>query len=214
MTRSTTNGVPDLLELPWFEDDVQLIEDIRQHGTLFSETLGDVALSGDWHDRHRNWYNPAADRAPEPEPEPEKRLDDAAKMEEVSARSASGLRAWERRRAEVRARRNETEWLQREADRLEEERRLDREREWAIHTSNVEGRIEEIIHSVADANGRDRATMRAMLRYMNLGEGRGTQWDARTFALHLTATRRDDLLLQTVNDIERCYDLLKNRYDL
>lgn len=82
-------------------------------------------------------------------------------------------------------------------------------RKWAIHTSNVERRITHIVDAIDNANGHDREMMRAMLRYMNLGPGLGTQWDVDEFVKHYRGI--DVFNYYARIDAERCYLLLRHR---
>lgn len=109
--------------------------------------------------------------------------------------------------------REENERIAREvaAKRLAEEHH-EWQRKWAIHTSNVERRITHIVDSIDAANGRDREMMRAMLRYMNLGKGLGTQWNAEAFTSYY-GSWRSSLRDMTRSDVERCYKMLRHRND-
>ena len=100
--------------------------------------------------------------------------------------------------------------LEAEAKRLAD---IDHEwkRKWAIHTSNVERRITHIVDTVENANGKDREMMRAMLRYMNLGPGLGTQWDVDEFVHYYRSV--DVFNYYARIDAERCYLLLRHRND-
>ncbi len=93
--------------------------------------------------------------------------------------------------------------LQRKSDEEHERRRL-----ISIEVSEIERSIFECTENI-DCSVLDRAMMRTMLRYQNFGPGKGKTWDAREFALYISATRRDDLLTMTLRDVERCYDTLK-----
>jgi predicted nucleic acid-binding Zn-ribbon protein len=187
--------------------------------------------------RHRDWYNSGcgsgyahkftyeewvnSDRRTQKEKDRDALIEHmqelkAKKDQEREAREAyertltqsnTGLRSWEARQRKMDYDRQVDAELAHKADEVEHERK----RQWAIQTSEIERRIELIINSV-DCSGRDRATMRMMLRYMNLGEGAGKKWDAAEFTRHMFATRRDDLLLQNQQDVERCYEMLKNRH--
>ena len=102
------------------------------------------------------------------------------------------------------------EELARKVDEEERAREHERQRQWALHTSAVEKRITEIVDAV-DANAKDRALMRAMLRYMNLGPGLGQQWDVDTFARFHCASSRGGVIDMVKLDVERCYQLLRFR---
>jgi hypothetical protein len=231
-------GVEPLLE-DWNdpEDEWDLIEHIRQHGTLDTDTDGSVLSTGSWYDRNRMFYNPGTWQHDPPkknqiqsiferEAETAKReADDAERVrlqrliaEQSLERSRKGAAAWAKR--QDRQAKLTRERQQREAEeqqrRTEEQRQKDaeeheRKRQWAIRTSYVERRITEIVATV-DSNSDDRTLMRAMLRYMNLGPGVGQQWDAEKFTRFYCASARGGIVAMARIDVERCYDLLKNRH--
>lgn len=138
-------------------------------------------------------------------------------------------RALEKERRERELERECAAWAKKEARRIDREMRAHEEniareaeakrladidhewkRKWAVHTSNVERRITSIVATI-DAGNRDQELMRAMLRYMNLGEGLGTKWDAEEFTNHYARGRRNSLQALILIDVERCYSMLVNR---
>ena len=246
-------GTEPLLELPWddADDELAVIERIRQCGSLDTDTDGSVLGTDSWQNNHRTWYNSGwgngqahkttyeewlnSDRRTKKEKERDaffehmrerKRIKDEERegreqYEYALAQSNMGLRSWAAQQAAETPEHREARYARQvenaaesrhkaERNRVDEElaRKVDeeeheRKRQWALYTSSMERRITEIADSV-DANADDRELMRAMLRYMNLGAGRGQQWDADTFA---RARGNVDKI-----DVERCYNLLKNRY--
>jgi hypothetical protein len=132
------------------------------------------------------------------------------------AQSNMGLRSWDARedkhfetakeraeRIDI-ARRESVRILQQRADEEHERKRL-----WSIEVSEIERSIFECTENI-DCSVLDRAMMRAMLRYQNFGPGKSKPWDAQEFVLYISATRRDQLLMMTLLDVERCYNTLKN----
>jgi hypothetical protein len=216
-------GVEPLLE-EWNdpEDEWDLVEHIRQHGTLDTDTEGSVLSTGSWYDRNRMFCNPGTWQHDPPKKNQiqsiaEREAEDV-EAEQSLKRSRESTAAWARR--QDRQAKLARERQQREAEeqrrRTEEQRQKDaeaheRKRQWAIRTSYVERRITEIVAAV-DSNSDDRMLMRAMLRYMNLGPGVGQQWDAEKFTRFYCASARGGIAAMVRMDVERCYSLLKNRY--
>ncbi len=249
------------------EDEFDLIERVRAHGVLDSDTEGSVLATGDgrrywgYYGGHSSSYAHkftyeewvAQQDAKPPSPKAQARAeliqhwkqlkkqkdyDEAFLRSEYQrglAQSSMGLRGWAKQQeaqtpeqreatyakqvenaAAARQKRKENderiaEWqresaltLQRKADEAHERSRL-----WSIEVSEIERSIFECTENI-DCSVLDRAMMRTMLRYQNFGPGKGKPWDAREFALYISATRRDDLLTMTLRDVERCYDVLKN----
>ena len=235
-------GIEPLLELPWDdpEDQWDLVEHVRMHGAVPTDTEGSVLGTDSAHNNRRDWYNSSCSghahkltyeewvtkdhRTPKQKARDEliehwrerKRIKDEERegreqSEYALAQSNMGLRSWAARTSED----HQDQALRRQAaeqqERLERKRREDEEHEcrrrWAIETSEVERIIVEATESI-NCGVMDRAMMRAMMRYMNFGPGKGKAWDTRAFVLYIAQTRRDDLLTQTINDVERCYDTL------
>ena len=221
-------GVAPLLE-DWNdpEDDYALIEHVRMRGTLDTDSDGSVLATGSYHDRTRPMYNSGwgHDSA---QKQSYYEWVDAKRIAKNKARREliehwRGLKARQEREKLVQNQISEawavgidftSTWQDAyQEHQAEEEERLEKQKAWALHTSHVERRITEIADCM-DVNGRDRATIRAMLRYQNLGVGLGQRWDIQAFARHITDTRRDDLFLQTLSDIERLYRMLINHYEV
>ena len=125
-------------------------------------------------------------------------------------REVSYTKQVENARRKVQERKIDEELARKVDEEEERAREHERQRQWALHTSAVEKRIVEIVDAV-DANAKDRALMRAMLRYMNLGPGQGQQWDVDTFARFHCASSRGGVIDMVKLDVERCYQLLRCR---
>jgi hypothetical protein len=200
-------------------DELLLREHIFKH-----HSIGQISLGELWgfDDRSRPsyrpyWYNPAvAAREWREYGAERKRLDDIEKAKRKAERERELERdcaEWAEKEAkrQTRVLREHEERISREAEakRLAD---IDHEwkRKWAVHTSNMERTITTIVDTI-DAGARDRELMRAMLRYMNLGEGLGTQWDAVEFTNHYAGARKNALVDMLRIDVERCYLMLLQR---
>ena len=226
-------GHTPLLELDLYDKDVELLtrEHLFQHHVIEQETLGGV-----WHGgeevRARYWYNPAVEarwrRAYQQEREAvQAELDAKRKAQrEYKSTRAKTLEEIEAVRARaawiLESRQRRATWVKEEFARVDREREAaelkrladiehERKRRWANRTSRIERRITLIVDTI-DANGDDRAMMRAMLRYMSLGPGLGKPWDIEEFVHYYR--RVDAFSYYARIDAERCYTMLKNRHKL
>ena len=210
-------GQDTLLDLVLYDTDDELAvrEQLFKHRSIGQITLGELWCSDKAAPRY--WFNPAvAAREWREYGAEQKRLDDAERAI-----------AKEKREAEIE--RECAEWAAKESKRQERELRAQDERaareaeakrladidhawkrKWAIHTSNVERRITQIVDTI-DAGSRDRELMRAMLRYMNLGQGLGTQWDTEEFTRHYAGGRKNALVDMIRIDVDRCYQTLRSQ---
>ena len=215
----STGHVAPLLEWELYDTEAEMSvrENVFRHRVLNTETLGDAWCGA--HARPQEWFNPAVGEREWREyceirdrefAERQKHARERAQEREALATTQE--RAAYQREVVDAARRAEValaEYERKQADRRREEAvELERKRLWAIHTSAIEHRIVMIVDTI-EASAKDRHMMRAILRYMNLGPGVGTQWDLGAFANYYA--RIDPFHYYVAIDAARCYMILKYR---
>ena len=129
------------------------------------------------------------------------------------AREAEERRAlYEAQKRATVERNHRAQQTQRDLEELRQrELQLDAQRDWAIQTSEIERRITVIVDCTVAAFGcseDERTLLRAMLRFMNLGDGRGRTWDAGLFVVTMSHVRRNKKPLWTRDIVERCHAML------
>lgn len=235
-------GIEPLLDLPWDdpEDAWDFVEHVRMHGTVPTDTEGSVLGTDSSYNNRRDWYNPAwgeCERAHKftyeewvnskqerknkerydlikhwKELKAQKDYDEAferTEYERAMAAQSHGLRGWAKQQEAQTPKQREAKQV--ENERAERDREHERQKAWALAASAMERRITEIADGV-DCGTADRTMIRSMLRYMNLGPGQGQKWDAQKFVQHYSPTWRGSLIQMTLNDVERCYNLLERQY--